>query len=230
MNRINFFLPLLLIILMSSCASQIKGAVSVDSSAFFLADISLGQRISALIRSFKSAAGQTNEIILDSHKLSQSMSAEGVSSVSLFNIGPAAVRGDVRIIDINKFFSSKNSGKFIEFNRNGSCKITLDLNNGPDFLENLSPEISDYLNALMAPVATGEKLTKLEYLGIVSTFYNKAISDEIANSKITASIEFPGVITSIKGGTSSGKTAEFNISLLDIMVLETPLIYEVNWR
>jgi hypothetical protein len=73
-------------------------------------------------------------------------------------------------------------------------------------------------------------MSKDEYLELVGSFYNKSISDEIASSKIRVSIEFPGVVTSAKGGTFSGRKANFDIPLLEILVLQTPLVYEVNWN
>jgi hypothetical protein len=87
-----------------------------------------------------------------------------------------------------------------------------------------------YLSALMAPIATGEALTKPEYLALVTSVYGKAIADEISSSSIRASVNFPGAIQRIKGGTYSGRRADFDIPLLDILVLETPLSYEVVWK
>jgi hypothetical protein len=126
-----------------------------------------------------------------------------------------------------------DAGGFVEFEQEksgGKCKIYIDLDNGPVILNILSAEFSAYLDFLMAPLATGEEMTRLEYLALVSSIFGKAISDEIASSRIRASIGFPGQVTSVKGGTFSGRTAEFDIPLLDLLVLETPVTYEVNWK
>jgi hypothetical protein len=82
----------------------------------------------------------------------------------------------------------------------------------------------------MAPIATGEAMTRSEYLALVASVYGKAIADEIASSSIRASVNFPGTIQRIKGGNFSGRRADFDIPLLDILVLETPLSYEVVWK
>jgi hypothetical protein len=65
---------------------------------------------------------------------------------------------------------------------------------------------------------------------MVSTVYGKGIADEIAQSAIRASIEFPGPVQSVRGGTFSGSRADFTIPLLDMLVLETPLSYEAVWK
>jgi len=148
------------------------------------------------------------------------------------------MEGQVNISRIDDFLASAGSERntqntFIVFEqgqRGGRCVININRNNGPEILDLLSPEISDYLNALMAPIATGEEMTKREYLELVTSFYNRVISDEISSSRIRAAIDFPGTISNIRGGTFSGRRASFDIPLLDLLVLETPLIYEVTWN
>ena len=77
-------------------------------------------------------------------------------------------------------------------------------------------------------------MNKNEYLELVASFYNVTISNEIASSRIRASIEFPGSVRNViapgRTGTFSGRRANFDIPLLDLLVLETPLVYEVTWN
>jgi len=240
------FLPFKIIFLFAglccillSCASRIEGTLAADGTAVMSVSISLEPRMTTLIRSLSKAGGQTDGPVLDGPAIARSMSnAPGVASVTLRNTAEAAVEGQVRISRIGDFLSAAEAGRnvrrgFITFeqgNTGGRCIININRQNGPAILELLSPEISDYLNALMAPLATGEELNRNEYLDLVASFYNRTISDEIAYSRIRASISFPGNITSIKGGTYSGRRAEFDIPLLDLLVAETPLTYEVTWN
>jgi hypothetical protein len=181
-----------------------------------------------LVRAVSVAGGQSQEQLLNGPAIAASMSrAPGIGSVTLVNTAPAAVQGNVRISNVGDFLSRANS--FIVFER-GRCEININKGNGAIILESLSPEIAEYLNALMAPVVTAEELTRDEYLSLVTAFYNRGISDEIAASRVRASIDFPAPITSVTGGTYSGRRAEFDIPLVDLMVLETPLVFEVQWR
>jgi hypothetical protein len=82
----------------------------------------------------------------------------------------------------------------------------------------------------MAPAATGERLSRAEYLELVDSFYGKALADEIAAAGITVSIGFPGPVSSVKGGVFTGTQARFDIPLAALLVLENPLEYEVIWR
>jgi len=53
----------------------------------------------------------------------------------------------------------------------GHLRLTLDRNNGPATLALFSQDVTDYLSALMAPIATGENLSQAKYLDLVSRMY-----------------------------------------------------------
>ena len=219
----------------SSCAARISGPLNADGSGNFKITASLEPGTAALIRRISAFTGTTpaaNSSILDGAAIAKSMStAPGISNVSFVNQGPTAIDGQVQISKINDFLASGGTG-FISFEQTssgGRCLININRETGPQILNMLSPDITGYLSALMAPIATGETLSKAEYLGLVGTIYGRVISDEIASSRINVSISFPSTVRSVKGGTSSGRQAIFDIALVDLLVLETPLNYEVIW-
>jgi hypothetical protein len=190
--------------------------------------------MAALITRLSAAGGQKGVHVLDGAAIARSMSnAPGIASVSFANIKPAEIEGPLHISAIGDFLAAGSRGGFITFeqaSQGGRCVISINRETGPQILGLLSSEITGYLEAIMAPLATGEKLSKTGYLEEVSVVYGKAVSDEIAGSVIRASIDFPGQVASAKGGTFSGKRAEFSVPLLDLLVLEMPLSYEVVWK
>ena len=245
-----FFLSLL-VLFFSSCAARINGSILADGSATMNVSMALEPRITSLIRTFTVVGGQTEGVVLDGQAIALSMDgAPGISSITLRNTAAAAIEGVVVINNINEFLSVSGGNRdfdgfesdfdeetagngFFSFEQGasgGSLSVNINLENSPQILELLSPEISVYLEALMAPIATGEEMGKDDYLELVSMIYNQVISDEIASSRFRAVIEFPGRVSSVRGGTSSGRRATFDIPLLDILVLEEPLSYEVRWR
>jgi len=219
---------------LSSCTARIDGNINVNGSAVLSVNVSIGQRAAALIRSLAAAGGQESSQILDGQALSKSLSqSPGIESVSFKNTSQTAIDGQIKISNINLFLTESDGKRFVNFSQEpagGKCVFSINLDNSRAILGQLSKDVSDYLNAIMAPAATGEKMTKTEYLELVTSFYNKGISDEISASKVRVSVDFPGAITSVKGGTYSGKKANFDIPLVDLLVLQTPLVYEVNWK
>lgn len=224
--------------LVSSCAARIQGALDTGGGGEFTVSTVLEPRMSVLIRSLsKAGGGQAPDApVLDGPAIARSMEkAPGVAAVSFRNTAPAAIDGSVRISRLADFLAPAGGRGFISLEqgpegRGGRFTVNLNRDSGPEMLSLLSPEVSDYLSALMAPLATGEVLSRAEYLDLAASVYGKAVAGEIAGGRIRASIDFPGPVGSVRGGVFSGKRAEFDLPLLDLLVLEQPLNYEVIWK
>jgi len=225
------FLPFLAVFL--SCTARIDGVVMAGGAAEISVRTSLGPRTVSLVQSLRGFMGDTrNTPILNSETINRSLAAaSGIKSASLKNTGPEALEGNITISNVGDFLLSEK-GMFITYSEGGdssSITVVLDRDSAPLLISRLSPEVEEYLSALMAPVALGEYMPASEYLNLVSMVYGRPLADEIAAARIRASIDFPRPVTSVTGGTSAGRRVEFDIPLLDILVLEKPLQYEVKW-
>jgi hypothetical protein len=233
------------ILLFSACTARITGTLDAGGSGDFAVSAALTPRIAFLIRSLSAAMGDgaAPEHTIDGPAIARSMrDAPGVSAVSFRNTSPAAIEGPVKISALEDFLAAASGSDgarrgFIRLERaapggNGlsRCTITIDRESGPELLSLISPEVSEYLSALMAPISTGEAMASDEYFALLTSLYGKEAADEIRGAAITASINFPGPVSSVRGGTWSGRRAEFTVPLADLLVLETPLIYEVWWK
>jgi hypothetical protein len=220
----------------SSCSARIEGALLQDGSANLRVDAALEPQMTNLLRVLQAMGNRqaAGAPLLDGPAMARSMaSAPGVASVSFNNKGPAAIAGTIAISRIDAFLSAPaQTGEtpFITYDPNGRLQFFLDLRSAPQALLLFSPELVGYLSSLMAPIATGVTLSKDEYLMLVSSIYGRPLADEIAAARINAAIDFPGTITAIQGGEFQGSRAQFSIPLIDVLVLEKPLIYEVRWR
>ncbi|MDR1286024.1 MAG: hypothetical protein LBK08_00290 [Treponema sp.] len=235
--RKRLFLFGIILPLFVSCTAGIKGRLAADGSGEFTVSTSLEPRTAALIRSLKSVAGPSpgTEPVLDGESIARSMSsAPGIRSVSFRNTDSRSIEGLLAVSHIGEFLApAGGKGGFItlEQGAGGVSRLSIIMNrdSAPGILSLVSAEVSDYLAALMAPLVTGEDLTRAEYLSLVASIYGQGTADEIARGSIQAAVDFPGQVRSVRGGSCSGKTAEFTIPLLDLLVLETPLSYEVSW-
>jgi hypothetical protein len=238
-KKLIFFLAL--VIIFSSCSARIEGSLKQGGSADLAIKTSLEPSMTSLIKKFQSWAGSPGpvELILDGPAIGKSMAtAPGIASVSLKNTTPAAIEGTVGISKAGDFLAIGEK-KFVTYTDTtdaagnarptGRLVIALDLQAAPEVLALLSPDVVYYLDALMAPAATGEVISRREYLNLVSSLYGKPIADEIQNAKIAASLNLPGPITFIHGGTAAGARADFEVPLLDLLVLDIPIFYEVRW-
>jgi len=233
MVTVTFF-TLSLAALFFSCSARIDGVVREGGAAELKLQTALEPRTAALIRSMRGFMGEANnEPVLDGPAISGSMdAAPGVRSVSFMNTGPEAMEGGISISNVGDFLDSGGGNRLITFTEGretSSIVVTLDRNSAPEIISRLSTEVEEYLQALMAPVVLGEPDTRLEYIALISAVYGRPLANEISEAKIRASIEFPRAIKTISGGTATGRQAQFEVPLLDVLVLESPLQYEVSW-
>ena len=229
-----FLLSLSFVTLFFSCSARIDGVVREGGAAELKLQTALEPRTAVLIRSLQGFMGDASGApVLDGQAISRSMAAApGVRSVSFANNGPEAMEGSVSISNVGDFLVSGGGNRFITFTEDretSSIVVTLDRSSAPEIIARLSPEVEDYLFALMAPVVIGEPNSRLEYIALISAVYGRPLANEISEARIRASIEFPRPIRTIRGGTAAGRQAQFEVPLLDVLVLEQPLRYEVSW-
>lgn len=223
------------LVLLSSCQARIDGAVKEGGAADLTLKAALGPRTTALIRSLRLFLGEGADApILDGSAIGRSMAlAPGMRSVTLRNNDLHALEGSISISNVGDFLDlGAEKSRFITFtegHETSSLILTLNRDSAPELISRLSPEVAEYLSALMAPVLLGETMTRKEYLDLVASIYGQPVAGEIADSRIHGSIEFPRQVKAIQGGRASGRQAEFDIPLLDILVLESALRYEVSW-
>jgi hypothetical protein len=254
-KAIFFILMPAILLFPAGCAGRIDGALRRDGSAELSLEIAITPRMAAMLRSLSSlgsaarpaadrgaSAGNMprNEVpVISGPAIARSLAAApGILSAELVNTGPAGITGSLSVSRVDKLFvpsGAPGQRSFVTLESGGGTAgnrllVTLDRTTAPQLLAMISSDIRDYLSALFAPAATGEPLSKAEYLELVGDIYGKALADEIAAAEIAVTIGFPGTISSAKGGIFNGASARFAIALADILVLENPLEYEVVWK
>jgi hypothetical protein len=217
------------VLLFASCSGRITGAVQTNEQGEFIIEAELAPATARLLAPLSPATVSGRSApVLDAGVISLSLrDAPGISQARLQNTTPENITGNISFAKISDFLTAGDF-RFITWELDRAV-IALDRSNGPQMVTMLSQDISDYLSAIMAPIATGEPLSKAEYLRLVTSVYGDAIAREIENAEVTATINFPGNITLVLGGTYSGSTARFRAKLADLLALENPLRYEVRW-
>jgi hypothetical protein len=232
----HILLSLLVFTFFVSCSAQITGSLNIDASADLSLRAALEPRMAVLIRVLSRAGGGTGDQVIDGPAIGRSMAvAPGIKTASFTNVNSSTIEGTISLFRVDEFLALPSRAvatRFITYEQSGAggqITIHLDRSSGPQIIPLISRDVVDYLSALMAPVVTGETLSRAEYLSLVTTVYGKPVADEMAAARIRASIAFPAPVTAVKGGVASGNRAEFDIPLLDLLVLERALDYQVKW-
>ncbi|MDR2659913.1 MAG: hypothetical protein LBC27_08015 [Spirochaetaceae bacterium] len=231
----NVLLPLVLLIC-ASCSTRINGEIHSNGRAEIIVKSSLQPVISNILKNL-AARGGGGKRILDAALLNRSISRMvGVEAATLDNTAGNSVEGRIVISDVRVFLNSAASavkqGSFAYWEETpygGSFKLNMTRDTGHTFLSLLAPELVDYLSVLMAPIATGEIIDKAGYLELLASVYGPAIADELTRSNLVLSIYYPGPVERMPFGTYRGNHTEFTIPLLDVLVLDVPIVYEVVW-
>lgn len=220
-----------------SCSAAISGVLARGGSGDFEVSAALSPAFAAKMRDFMAFSGgadASSGLLINAPEIARSMSAApGMDRVSFRNTGSAGLEGPVKIARLGDFLSPPGRAGFITFTEDssgGRVLITLNRETVPAMLSLISPDVVYYLNFIFAPIVTGEQLSQEEYLAQLSLFHNPAVAEELASSEIRVSVSFPGPLRSVRGGTFSGRTAEFTIPLVELLVLARPLSYEATWQ
>jgi hypothetical protein len=222
-------------LLLLSCSGQADVAIRQNGAAEISLDLSLGDHSAALLRSFSSVLGAGPGPVIDGPAVAASISAApGVAGAELSNRDPASIGGSITLTRIDEFLrppaASGNAAlPFITWDGAGTLAFSLDRETSPALMALFSADVGDYLSALMAPCATGDPLSRQEYVALLGSVYGRALADEVSAARIGLGLEVPGTVTGTLGGSFRGRRARFEIPLLDFLVLDRPLRYEVSW-
>jgi hypothetical protein len=216
---------------LSSCSARFSVKLQGAEGASVDLDASLGPRTATLIANLAGAsgAGSSGAPVLDAASLTASLrTVPGIASAALRNTDKRTVAGSVSVAELDRFLSPR----FARLERSasgGRVSFYLDRASAPAVLSSISPELLDYLTALMAPAATGEAMAAAEYLSVVASVYGEGVAEELRAGRLRASVELPGPARSSRGGTVSGTRVDFTVPVVDLLVLEKPIELDAAW-
>jgi hypothetical protein len=232
------FVLLALLIPLSACSARVDGRIAEGGTLSLTLEATLQPKMATLMTTL--SGNGADAVVLDAPGIAASLrGAPGVGAVDLRNPSPRGLAGTILVADLNRFLTvpgpggAKNRLRFLSYDTQdsgGSLAVRLDHAGAPELLALLSPDVVDYLSVLMAPAATGESLSRDEYLELVRSVYGAGIAAEMRSATIEVALAVPGVIQSVMAGTFSGRRALLTVPLLDILVLDRPFVYEIRWK
>ncbi|MDR0784327.1 MAG: hypothetical protein LBE74_00380 [Treponema sp.] len=244
MKQFLFISPLIAAFaLLASCSAQITGVVRDDGSADITIQSGLQPSMIELIHSLFKRGSDASQNVIDAGSINASIAmSKGVKAVRFRNITSSSIEGTISLSRVNDFLSvAGQRSQFITFDaQNGRLLVEIDRTSAPRVISLLSPDLVDYLSCLMSPAALEDYQyiqTKAEYLKELQNFFGSfkdkklaaSLVSDIKKANIHVAVDFPQDVKSVQGGRFSGKRAEFDAPLLDLLALETPLTYEVRW-
>ncbi len=231
----NSFILLFAGIVFLSCTTNATVSINESSAADFSYKTTASKNVESLIRSF-AGAGQSVSVF-DKSVIEKSFEMSEIDLVSVSSVGTADIMLSGKIKDINEIVPTGD--QLIAFeNTSAGGKMDLHINNETldALLSLMGSENLVYLELLMAPVFTGEKMSEEEYLSFMSSIYGPAILEDLTDSIISFDMEvpksiknaqlYPETIGEIK---YSENTARVDISLLSFLVNTSEINLNLEW-
>lgn len=140
----------------------------------------------------KSNSQDTTDAFFDAEQIKFSMSQAGFENVNAsadkdnsFSVGfSLSDFSDTNEISGKGKSEPLSSSGIFNHGQNGKPYLEISSEKLQSLYEKLPFEIQSYLDMLMAPSFTGEKMSDEEYLDLLASVYGQKLADEIKNSKI----------------------------------------------
>lgn len=174
------------VFLFFSCSAEIVFEVKKDGNVKISYDGDLnGDFLQFLInqngKNSELDLGNIENAELDAEVLTESLKNSGFENVQILS-------GKLKNILITMEDKSQKSvlfySKLLKM-QNGSLSVDFSYENLRNFYENADEQLQSDLDLLLAPVFNDEKMTEIEYLETIATFYGEKMASELAESFIS---------------------------------------------
>jgi hypothetical protein len=206
MKKLFYFsLIFILIFTAFSCSPSLAVSLKNDDSADIQIVIS---NTESFFSNFSAFMDFSEDNFYDKEILSSNLQSLGFSNINLES-GKNA--------DLKLFAQLKNISNLEEENPLSSAFVktenSFELQINPEKMLSVLeaiPEMTDYLDLLMAPVYTGEELSESEYLELFASVYGESFAKDFENTNLLLQIEVLQNIKQIQTESQSIGTVEFS--------------------
>ena len=214
MKKIFYFsLISILIFTIFSCSPALSISLKNDDSADIQLEIS---NTESFFSNFSAFMDFSEENFYDKEILSSNLQSIGFSDINL-EIGKNA---DLKLFaQLNNFSQLKEENPITSLfiKKQDSFEISINPDNLIEVLETI-PEITDYLDLLMAPVYTGEEITEQEYLELFATVYGESFAKDFENTNFVVKINVLDKIKNIETAKDNIASVNFEGNVANIKI------------
>ena len=216
MKKIFYFSSIFLLILtIFSCSPELSISLKNDDSVDVQFEIS---NTESFFSNFSAFMDFSEENFYDKEFLSLNLQELGFSNINLETGKNADLILSAKLKNFSQLEEENPITSLLSKNEN-SFEISINPDNLIDILETL-PEVTDYLDLLMAPVYTGEELSEEEYLELFATVYGESFAKDFENTNFVLQVNVSEKITNIE--TAKDNIASVNISG-SVAIIKIPL-------
>lgn len=233
------FIFLTAILGFASCSSKISLTAKADGGTDVEFSASFGKALSDTIKSISATMGspkQKSSGFFSADVIKEAMKDSDFSNVKASNPTENSLETSGTLPAASKQTHATGTLRATDFVSCGSNIMALKLSpkNLKTFAGGLPQSTKNYLDLFMAPVFTGETMSKEDYRMLIASIYGEEIAKELSQATIDISMA-PPKGKSIKNaavpksGKASASKATFSIPLLDFLTMTADQTYSIQW-
>jgi hypothetical protein len=228
---------LLVLLGLASCSSKVSIPAKTDGGADVEFSTSFGKVLSDTIKSVSSSMGKSKSTnFFSADVMRESMKDSDFSNVKVSTPNENSLDMSGTLPAANKQTHATGTLRAADFVSCGSNVLALKISpkNLKTFAGGLPQSTKNYLDLFMAPVFTGETMSKDDYKMLIASIYGENIAKELDQSAINVTLA-PPKGKSIKNaavpknGSADSNKATFSIPLLEFLTLTTEKTYSIQW-
>lgn len=214
MKKIFYFSIIsILIFTIFSCSPALSISLKNDDSADIQLEIS---NTESFFSNFSAFMDFSEDNFYDKEILSLNLEELGFSNINLETGKNADLKLFAQLKNLSNLEQENPLSSLFIKNEN-SFEISINPDNLIDILETL-PEITDYLDLLMAPVYTGEKLSEQEYLELFASVYGESFAKDFENTTFMLQVNVSEKINNIETAKDNIASVNFEGNVANIKI------------
>ncbi|MBP3710516.1 MAG: hypothetical protein J6I73_08980 [Treponema sp.] len=195
----------------SSCTASVELRAHDDSSITVAYDASFG---GAFIELMRALAGGHDALLFNADEMARQFHEVGIETVRVSSPADASL-SVAATVPHNSHDAISQSGCIARAER--SMSLICSLETFTKLYESLPPSLQSYIDLFMAPIFSGDAMTKGEYLDLVASVYGKKLADEVAAARVK--------ITMYGGNAKQAYT----IPLVELLTATMQNVYSIAW-
>ena len=214
MKKIFYFSTILILIFtILSCSPELSISLKNDDSVDVQFEIT---NTESFFSNFSAFMDFSEENFYDKEILSSNLQSIGFSNINLKSGKNADLKLSAKLKNFSQI-ENDNPVSTLFTKKESSFEISINPDNLIDILETL-PEMTDYLDLLMAPVYTGEELSEQEYLELFATVYGESFAKDFENTNFVVQINVLEKIQHIETAKDNIASVNFEGNVANIKI------------
>lgn len=222
---------------LTSCSSKLNLTAGSDNGVNVDFNMIMGSALTNTIKQLTSNMGGGEQGIFSAQVMKDAFVDSDFTNVKVSNPTKNSMSFNGNLPPDNKQTHASGNLRAVDFVvcRDNGMYLRLSPSSLKGFADGLPDDTHNYLDLFMAPVFTGEEMSKADYKMLIASIYGNQIAAELDNSIITINLMPPkgkniSKASVPKDGTADASKASFSIPLMDFLCLTDDAVYSIVWN